>query len=175
VTLHPLLTTIAEYEELDSDENDQNTNNEMIKEMKALMIEFSSFFTFLEKNDAEAFIIVFESMKNPESMIIDLTNRSFSHYLTAFHTGINDQITDHLQVSLKNRSCITALHIITVHTDMKNTNPDLFAYVMISDHYTFEKFYEVIIDSDESTQSTAEYEQYLAFNKINPTVDLNFF
>jgi hypothetical protein len=37
---------IAEYEELeelDSDENDQNTNDELIKEMKALMIDFSSF------------------------------------------------------------------------------------------------------------------------------------
>jgi hypothetical protein len=120
---------IAEYEELE-DENDQNTNNEMIKEMKTLMIDFSSF-SFLEKNsnDVETFIIIFESMKNLESMIIDLINRSFSHYLIDFHTDMNDQsssndrIIDHLQISLKN-----GFFIIIVHTDMKNTNPDLFAY-----------------------------------------------
>jgi hypothetical protein len=56
---------IVEYKELDSNENDQNTNDEMIKEMKTLMIEFSSF-SFFEKNNAETFIIIFESMKNFE-------------------------------------------------------------------------------------------------------------
>jgi hypothetical protein len=66
---------IAEYEELDSDENDQNTDNEMIKKMKVLMIEFSSLFSSLEKNEnAETFIIIFESMKNFESMTINLVN-----------------------------------------------------------------------------------------------------
>jgi hypothetical protein len=98
---------IAEYEGLeepDLDENDQNTIDELIKEMKALMIDFSSF-SFLEKNsNTEAFIITFESMKNSESMIIDLINRSFSHYFIDFHTDMidqssssNDQIIDHLK------------------------------------------------------------------------------
>jgi hypothetical protein len=65
---------IAEYEELE-DENDQNTNDELIKEIKALMIEFSSLFSSFEENKiAETFIIIFESMKNLQSMIIDLTN-----------------------------------------------------------------------------------------------------
>jgi hypothetical protein len=165
---------IAEYEELE-DENDQNTNDEMIKEMKALMIEFSSF-SSLEKNNAETFIIIFESMKNFESMIIDLINRSFSHYLIDFHTNMNaqsssnDRIIDHLQINLKNESSI-----IIVHTDMKNTNADSFAYVMIFDRYISEKFYEVMIDSSASTKSIAEYEQYLAFNKINSIIDLNLF
>jgi hypothetical protein len=165
---------IAEYEELE-DENDQNTNDEMIKEMKALMIEFSSFSSF-EKNNAETFIIIFESMKNLESMIIDLINRSFSHYFIDFHTDMNDQsssndrIIDHLQISLKN-----GFFIITVHTDMKNINSDSFAYVMIFDRYISEKFYEMMIDSSASTKSVAEYEQYLAFNKINSIIDLNFF
>jgi hypothetical protein len=166
---------IAEYEELDSDENDQNTNDELIKEMKALMIEFLSF-SFLEKNsNAETFIIIFESMKNLESMIIDLINRSLSHYLIDFRTNmndqsLNDQIIDHLQICLKK-----GFPIIIVHTDMKNTNSDSFAYVMIFDRYISEKFYEMMIDSNASTKSTAEYEQYLAFNKINPTIDLNLF
>jgi hypothetical protein len=172
---------IVEYEELeehDSDENDQNTNSEMIKKIKVLMIEFSSLFSFFEKNEnVETFIIIFESMKNFESMIIDLINRSFSHYLIHFHTNMNDQSSssidqtiDHLQISLKNE-----FSIITVHTDMKNTNPDSFAYVMISDRYIFEKFYEIMIDSSVSTKSTAEYDQYLAFKKykIDSSIELN--
>jgi hypothetical protein len=158
---------IAEYEELDSDEkNDQNTNDELIKEIKALMIEFSSFSTFEKNENAETFIIILEAMKNFESMIIDLTNRSFSHYLIDFHTDMNDQIIDHLQISLKTE---------VLHTDMKNTNPDSFAYVMIFDRYISEKFYEMMIDSNASTKSTAEYDQYLAFkkNKIHSSVDLD--
>jgi hypothetical protein len=164
---------IAEYEELESDENDQNTNSELIKKMKALMIDFSSFLSSFEKNEnAETFIIIFESMKIFESMTTDLVNRSFSHYLIDFHTDMNDQTIDHLQISLKNE-----FSIIIVHTDMKNTNPDSFAYVMIFDRYISEKFYEMMIDSSASTKSTAEYEQYLAFKKhnIDLTIDLNFF
>jgi hypothetical protein len=167
---------IAEYEELeelDSDENDQNTNDELIKEIKALMIEFSSFSSFEKNENAETFIIIFESMKNPQLMITDFINRSFSHYLIDFHTdmndqssSLNDQIIDHLQISLKTEF---------LHTDMKNTNSDSFAYVMTLDRYTSEKFYEVMIDSSASTKSTAEYDQYLAFkkNKIDSSVDLD--
>jgi hypothetical protein len=102
-------------------------------------------------------------------MIVNLINRSLSHYLIDFHTNMNDQIIDHLQISLKNE------FFIFVHRDMKNINLDSFTYIMIFDRYIFEKFYEVMIDSNASTKSTAEYEQYLAFNKINFTIDLNFF
>ncbi len=77
----------------------------MIKKMKALMIEFSTFSSLLEKNsnDIKTFIIIFESMKNFESMIIDLINKSFSHYLIDFRTDMNDQSLinrnfDHLQI-----------------------------------------------------------------------------
>jgi hypothetical protein len=163
---------IAEYEELEelnSDENHQNENDELIKEMKALMIEFSSF-SSLEKNSiAETFIITFESMKNLELLTTDLVNRSFSHYLIDFHTDMNDQTIDHLQISLKNE------FFIIVHTDMKNINSDSFAYVMISDRYIFEQFYEMMIDSSASTKSTAEYDQYLAFkkNKFDSSIDLD--
>jgi hypothetical protein len=167
---------IAEYEELeelDSNENDQNTNDELIKEMKTLMIKFSSF-SFFEKDNAETFIIIFESMKNLESMIIDLINRSFSHYLIDFYTDMNDQTLNdqnlvHLQINLKNEFSII------VHTDMKNINTDSFTYIMIFDRYISEKFYEVIIDSSASTKSIAEYEQYLAFNRINSIINLNVF
>jgi hypothetical protein len=113
-------------------------------------------------------------MKNLESMTADLVNRSFNHYLIDFHTDMNDQsssndrIIDHFQISLKNGSSI-----IIVHTDMKNINPDSFAYVMTFDRYISEKFYEMMIDSSASTKSIAEYGQYLAFNKVHPSIDLN--
>jgi hypothetical protein len=66
---------IAEYEELEKLDSDENANDELIKEMKALMINFSSFLSLFEKNsNAETFIIIFESMKNFESMTTDLVN-----------------------------------------------------------------------------------------------------
>ncbi len=58
---------------------------------------------------------------------------------------------------------------------MKNTNSDSFSYVMISDRYISEKFYEMMIDSNASTKSTVEYDQYLVFkkHKIDSSIDLN--
>ncbi len=172
---------IPEYEELkELDSNEKDENNEMIKKMKALMIEFSSFSSFLEKKNVEAFIIIFESMKNLQIMINDLNNRSFSHYLIDFRTdmndqSLNDQNINHLQISLKNGFFIIVLHIMIVYTDMKNTNPDSFAYVMIFHRYISKKFHEMMIDSNASTKSTVEYEQYLTFkkNKTDSSVDLD--
>ncbi len=116
---------IAEYEGLDSNnKNDEDLNPDLENEMKALMIEFLSF-SFLEKNEnAETFIIIFESMKNFELMTTDLVNRSFSHYFIDFHTDMNDRLLNdqnlvHLQISLKNEFSIAISHIIIVHTDMK--------------------------------------------------------
>jgi hypothetical protein len=137
------------------------------------MIEFSSFSFFEKNSNAETFIIIFESMKNFESMTTNLVNQSFSHYLIDFYTDMNDhssqnyQIIDHLQISLKKES---------LHTNMKNINSDSFAYVMIFDRYINEKFYEVMIDSSALTKSTAEYNQYLVFkkHKIYFIIDLNF-
>jgi hypothetical protein len=59
-----------------------------------------------------------------------------------------------------------------VHTCMKNI--DFFTYIII-DRYTFEMFYDIMINSDVSTRSTAEYDQYLAFKKNNTdsSADLN--
>jgi hypothetical protein len=166
---------IAEYEGLE-DEDDQDTDGELTKEMEALMIDFPSFLSPPDKDEnAEAFITTFGPMENPELLTTDLVNRSFSHYLTDFHTGmevqpLNDQTIDHLQTSLKNGFPTT-----TVHTGMEDTNPDPFAYVMTPNRYTSEKFYGVMIDSGASAKSTAGYGQYLAFkkNEIDPSVDLD--
>jgi hypothetical protein len=53
-------------------------------------------------------------------------------------------------------------------------NIDFFTYIII-DRYTFKMFYDIMIDSDVSTRSTAEYDQYLAFkkNNIDSSADLN--
>jgi hypothetical protein len=176
---------IAEYEGLeglDPDEDDQNTDGELTKEMKALMIEFSSSSPPEKDENAEAFITTFGPMKNPELMTTDLVNRSFSHYFIDFHTDmndrpLNDQNLVHLQISLKNGFPTAAFSTTIIHTDMKDTNPDSFAYVMTPDRYTSEKFYGVMIDSSASTKSIAGYEQYLAFkrHKIDLTIDLNLF
>jgi hypothetical protein len=91
------------------------------------------------------------------------------------HQILNDQNLNHLQISLKNECSNITLHIITLHTDVKNTNSDSFVYVMTLGRYTSEKFYEVMIDSNASTKLTVEYDQYLAFkkNKIDSFVDLD--
>ncbi len=120
------------------------------------MIEFSSFLSFEKNLNVETFIIIFESMKNLESMIINLVNQSFSHYFIDFHTNtknqsLNNQIIDHFQINLKNE------FFIIVRTDMKNISFDLFAYNMILDHYISEKIYEMMINSNTSTKLIAEY------------------
>jgi hypothetical protein len=38
---------------------------------------------------------------------------------------------------------------------------------MITDRYTFEMFYDIMIDSDVFRQSTVNYEQFLAYQKHN--------
>jgi hypothetical protein len=50
-------------------------------------------------------------------------------------------------------------------------NIDLFIYIII-DRYTFEVFYEIMIDSKASIRLIVDYEQYLAFIK-NISIDLN--
>jgi hypothetical protein len=80
---------------------------------------------------------------------------------------MNNQTSNDLQISLK------MIHFSDfVHICMKNI--DLFTYIII-DRYTFEMFYDIMIDSNVSTRSTAEYDQYLAFKKNNTdsTADLN--
>jgi hypothetical protein len=113
-------------------------------------------------------------VKNAEMMITNLANRSLSHFLiNNLHICMNDDQTSNvLQTGLKNLSSIDLNALIFVHICMKNI--DLFTYIII-DRYTFEMFYDIMIDSDVSTRSTAEYDQYLAFkkNSIDSSADLN--
>jgi hypothetical protein len=119
-------------------------------------------------------MISFESVKNAEMMITNLANRSLSHFLiNNLRICMNDdQTSDVLQADLKNLSLIDLNNFILVHICMKNI--DLFTYIII-DRYTFEMFYDIMIDSDVSTRSIAEYDQYLTFKKNNTdsSTDLN--
>ncbi len=132
---------ITDYEELDPDyENDENSkNNELNDEMKALMIEMSSFSSFKSSN-TKTFMISFELMKISEILIADLTNRFFSHFLT----------TDVLQIDMKNIDSFS--YVTTIDRSYR---------------YTTENFYEIMIDFDVSRYLTAEYEQYLAYVRNN--------
>jgi hypothetical protein len=121
-------------------------------------------------SNAETFITSFDLVENAnaEIMITDLANRSLNHFLiNNLHISMNNQTSDDLQTSLK------MIHFPDfTHICMKNI--DFFTYIII-DRYTFEMFYDIMIDSDVSTRSTAEYDQYLAFkkNNIDSSADLN--
>jgi hypothetical protein len=80
---------------------------------------------------------------------------------------MNDQTPDVLQTDLKTPSSFDPP--VLVHTCMKNTDP--FTYI-ITDRYTSEVFYDIMIDSEASVRSIVGYEQYLAFIKNTP-IDLN--
>ncbi len=145
---------ISEYERTNSsssysEEDDYDTD--LIDEMKTLIVNLSTL-SFISDNsaNAETFMISFDLVQNAEIMITNLANRSLSHVL------INN-----LHISMKITHFSDLFHIC-----MKNI--DLFTYIII-DRYTFEMFYDIMIDSDVSTRSTAEYDQYLAFKKCRFT------
>jgi hypothetical protein len=117
------------------------------------MIEFSSSSSSDKSSATKTFMTAFESMKTSKIMIIDLANRSFSHFL------IKQFIL--LQISLKDDE------VNNLQIDMKNV--DFFTYVTTDriNRYNSQNFYEIMIDSDASRYSTAEYEQYLAYVKNN--------
>jgi hypothetical protein len=81
-----------------------------------------------------------------------------------------DQTADDLQTDLKIFISFSSVQtdlkmshsVALVHTCIKNT--DLFTY-MITDRYTLEMFYDIMIDSDFFRRLTADYEQFLAYQK----------
>jgi hypothetical protein len=127
--------------------------------MKTLIVNLSSFsvLSLISDNSSntETFITSFDLVENAnaEIMITNLANRFLSHFL------INN-----LHISMK------IIHFSDfVLTCMKNV--DFFTYIII-DRYTFQMFYEIMIDSKASIRSIVEYEQYLTFIK-NISIDLN--
>ncbi len=140
--------------------------------MKTLIVNLSSLSLFFNSNNssnAETFMTSFDLVQNAEMMIINLANRSLSHFLiNDLHICMNDDQTSNvLQTDLKTFSSFNSL--ILVHICMKNI--DFFTYTII-DRYTSEMFYDIMIDSKASIRSIVDYEQYLAFIK-NISIDLN--
>ena len=113
------------------------------------MIDFESFRTFESKNIEEIFvsfifIIGYKIMNESEIIIINLINRFFSHRFD-------------FQSQLK-----------IVFFIKKNINR---AWIFVSiERYTKKKFFGIMIDTEISLYSIADYEQFLIYNKIIETV-----
>jgi hypothetical protein len=158
---------IFEYEETNfsSFYSEDDSDTDLIDEMKTLIVNLS-ILSFISNNldNVETFMISFDLVQNVEIMIINLANRSLSHFL------INN-----LQISLKiSHFSESHLHDL-VHICMKNI--DFFTYIII-DRYTSDVFYDIMIDFRASIRSIVDYEQYLAFIKnifidLNISIDLN--
>ena len=117
--------------------------NEINHDMKTLIVDVSFFEAFDTTFDDEAFITSFEMIKDAESMLFNLINRSFEHSLT--------------RISLQ-----------FVTNEIQNS----FVYV-VDDRYSFTQFYEVMIDIKASKHSTAGYDQYLAYQKYIEHTSIN--
>ena len=112
--------------------------------MKTFVLNAISEFSFFKIENSETFFISFGALQNAKVMIINLNQRVFKHGLE-----ITEPLTSH---------------------DIEASDP--FAYV-ISDRYTSDEFYEIMIDTDVSKYSTADYEQYLVYKTIHE-VNIDF-
>ena len=133
---------IFDYEEIDSglnndDELNENEMNELNHDMKTLIVDVPFFETFDTAFDDEAFITSFEAMKDAESILSNLINRSFEHSLTK--KSSQPQFTTN---------------------EVQNS----FVYV-IDDRYSSKQFHEVMINIEAFKHSTTDYGQYLAYQK----------
>ncbi len=153
---------ISEYEgtDLSSSYSEDDSDTDLIDEMKALIVNLSPFPALPpipdNPSNVETFITSFDPVENAnaEIMTTNLANRSLSHFLT-----------NNLQTSLKTPYLPEPHPPDPVHTCMKDVDP--FTYIT-TDRYTSEVFYGIMIDSRASVRSTADYEQYLAFTKNTP-------
>jgi hypothetical protein len=107
-----------------------------------------------------------------ETLVASLDSPSMSStdqpelFLTSFGPippGIATEVTN----NLANRSFVHAI-ISTDLISSDNADVDPFVYTTVS-RYTPDKFYEVVIDTGASKQSTVGYGQYIAYNKIHDT------
>jgi hypothetical protein len=166
---------IFEYEEtnLSSFYSEDDSDIDLINEMKTLIVNLS-ILSLISNNfsNLETFIISFDLVEtaNAEIMITNLANRSLSHFLiNNLHISMNNQTSNNLQISLKMHHFLESHLSDLFHICMKNI--DFFTYIII-DRYTFEMFYDIMIDSKASIQSIVDYEQYLTFIK-NISIDLD--
>jgi hypothetical protein len=138
---------ITDYEECDFENNENTKKDEMNDEMKALMIEMSSFSSFKSSN-TKTFMIFLESMKISKILIVDLINRFFNHFLIKqfiiSQIDLKDDEIDVLQIDMKDIDSFT--YLITHSINDR------------SDRYFSKRFHEIIIDFDVSRFSTIDYD-----------------
>ena len=91
-------------------------------------------------------------------MSTELANQSFMHVITAKETT-KELITTKEPLATKELLVTRETHI----TKETEKNP----FVYINTRYTSKEFYGVMIDTGASCRSTAGYEQYIAYKKIN--------
>ena len=116
--------------------------------MKTFVLNAISEFSFSKVENSETFFTSFGALQDAEVMITNLSQRAFKHGL-----GI---------MSIES---LKELH------DSETSDP--FAYV-VSDRYTSDEFYGIMIDTSASKYSTVGYEQYLAYKAINDDATINF-
>ena len=117
--------------------------NELNHEIKTLIVNVLFFETFDTTFDDETFITLFEIIKDVESMLSNLINRSFKHSLI-------DQASQ------------------LVENEVQNS----FVY-LIDDRYSFSQFHEIMIDIEAFKHSTTDYDQYLAYQKYIENISIN--
>ena len=129
---------------MNDDKLNEDEMNELNHNMKTLIVDVSFFEAFDDTTfDDEAFIISFEMMKDVESMLSNLINRSFEHSLI-------DQAFQFVENEVQNS----------------------FVYV-VDDRYSFSQFHEIMIDIEASKHSTTNYDQYLAYQKYIEHTSIN--
>ena len=141
---------ISEYEGADSGSADglEDDSEDLDNEMEALMIDIPESSKVLNpRTDSETFITSFGAMEHAKIIVSNLTNRSFDHSLTG--TGPT-----------------------TLDNTVTSANLDPFTYV-ITERYTSDEFYGIMIDTGASKHSTAGYGQYLAYKKDNKNISID--
>ena len=137
---------IIDFEGIPEEKKEDDDFNNPNVEMKAFVLNAISEFSFSKIENSETFFTSFGALQNAEMMIINLNQRVFKHGLE-----------------------IISIEFLTFH-ESEASNP--FAYV-VSDRYTSDEFYEIMIDTNASKYSTVGYGQYLAYKAINDDATIN--
>lgn len=140
---------ISNFEGVESGDNDNDEDeneDDLVNQMEALIVN-----TGPEAHDdfgsSEAFSTSFGPLSHAEVLTTNLANRSFSH----------------------------SLHGSAPEPAPKPASDDdqiPFAYI-VTNRYTSDKFFGIMIDTGASIHSTAGYGQFLAYQKYNPNTSID--
>lgn len=122
---------------------DNDPDDESLDEIQRLLLDIPSLlFIVFNNENSKAFFILLGFMEKAEEMITNLANRSFSLFL------INIGNVSFNHINSTNATC-----------DKIETNP------IPTNWYLFDKFYEIMIDTNISKHFTVGYGQYMAYKK----------